>query len=266
MPYFGQKKKSLEVFNKSIEEDKSLSPLEKAHQIANAKTLMKEFDNRHEIVKIAVQNSEQSTDFSENSQVDDEWLARFMDSAKFVSNDEMRLIWGRMLAGEFKQPGNFPKQSIRILSELSPQLARVFSSIAQLCVILGLQQNANSQIIPIKNVIVPDSIIKGQKLPNLEINFATVTELESFGLIRYDGLQEFIKQLDKEQFPTIYMFYGNQKLKISDYPDKQFPIGSILLTQVGTSIADIIEQVNIDGYFDSIKNYMTSKNINFEEI
>ena len=38
--------------------------------------------------------------------VNEEWLDRFMDSAKFVSQEEIQAIWGKILAKEFENQEN----------------------------------------------------------------------------------------------------------------------------------------------------------------
>ena len=39
--------------------------------------------------------------------VDEDWVSRFFDSVSCVSEKEMQLIWGKILAGEIKEPGSF---------------------------------------------------------------------------------------------------------------------------------------------------------------
>ena len=50
-------------------------------------------------------NAKEGTDFSDKSGVSEEWLERFMDSAGFVSAEDIQIIWGKILANELETLG-----------------------------------------------------------------------------------------------------------------------------------------------------------------
>ncbi|WP_438033871.1 DUF2806 domain-containing protein [Sorangium sp. So ce204] len=58
--------------------------------------------------------------------VDDDWVARFFEGAKDVSNEEMRKLWGKLLAGEVAAPGCYSVRTLDVLRNLSPVEARLF--------------------------------------------------------------------------------------------------------------------------------------------
>ena len=93
--------------------------------------------NQSKIAKIALESAKEGTDFSESSSVDDDWLARYMDFAKFISNEDKQIIWGKILAGEFQSPGSTPPQLARILSEITEHHANIFNNICNLSTILS---------------------------------------------------------------------------------------------------------------------------------
>lgn len=121
-PFAGMKQKAVEMYIEDIE--KSDLPAEtKVFMVLNTKKTFKKIKNQKAIAEIAIDNAKQGTDFSENSGVSEEWLDRFMDSAGFVSLEEIQWIWGKILANEFEKPGSTPPNMIRILSEITPKLA-----------------------------------------------------------------------------------------------------------------------------------------------
>ncbi len=262
LPYFGLKKKALDSYIENINQS-NLSPDDKLFATLDAKKKIKEYKNQQAITKLAIDNAKDGTDFSDTSKIDDEWLSRFMDSAKFVSAKETQLLWGRVLAGEFEQPGTFPKQVIRILTELPVQLAQIFSSLSKMRVtMLGFPKNSQQPILLGKQIFLPAKDIN-TSFQNLGINFGIVNELETFGLLHFDN-GGYIKTLEYEQFPNIVLLYGSKQIKVTKYPDKQLPIGEIMLTDVGASIASLVEFEEDEVYLENLKEYLKYKHVEFE--
>ena len=130
-PFWGLKKKGIAVFINEIEKS-NLSPEAKMMTIANAKRTYKQLKNQISIAKIAQDSAKVGTDFSSSSLVNDDWLDRFMDSAKFVSDEKVQYLWGNILAKEFEAPNSTPHSIIRILSEITPQYAKILKQYANL--------------------------------------------------------------------------------------------------------------------------------------
>lgn len=57
---------------------------------------------------------------AEEPVVDEDWLVRFIDLAKDVSNPDMHQVWGHVLAREQMAPGTFSIQAVECLAEMSP--------------------------------------------------------------------------------------------------------------------------------------------------
>ena len=56
----------------------------------------------------------------------DEWAAHFYDCAKDCSDDEIRVLWKKILAGEIKQPGKYFKRTLTNLKQLEKHEAEWF--------------------------------------------------------------------------------------------------------------------------------------------
>ena len=63
--------------------------------------------------------------------VDTDWIIRFMNSVEDVSNDEMQKLWGKILAGEIKQPKTFTLRTLDKLRNISVIEARKFEKLSQ---------------------------------------------------------------------------------------------------------------------------------------
>lgn len=64
---------------------------------------------------------------------DDDWLFRWRDSASAVSNTELQQLWGRVLAGEVKAPGQFSLRTLEFLRNISQEEARAIEKLGKAC-------------------------------------------------------------------------------------------------------------------------------------
>ncbi len=65
-------------------------------------------------------------------QIEDDWLQKWVLGAENVSNDEMQVIWGKVLAGEFESPGSINLRSLHLLKNISNEEARIFHKLTPL--------------------------------------------------------------------------------------------------------------------------------------
>lgn len=61
-----------------------------------------------------------------------DWATRFFNIVQDISEDEMKLIWGKLLAGEVKFPGSYSLRTLELLKNLSSDEARLFSEVSNL--------------------------------------------------------------------------------------------------------------------------------------
>jgi hypothetical protein len=64
--------------------------------------------------------------------LDENWKTRFFNIAEEISNEEMQVLWGRILAGEIKQPKKYSLRTLELLKNLRKEEAEVFTKLAQL--------------------------------------------------------------------------------------------------------------------------------------
>lgn len=252
-PYAGLKRKAVDVYVADIEKS-DLSREIKAYLIANAERDIKRIINQKSIADIAINNASIGTDFSDKSRVNEEWLERFMDSAAYVSDESVQIIWGKILAGEFEQPGSTPPNMTRILSELTPNLAIAFNKICSMRVFLC--QLTEDELI--KNgfykLIVPyhgnmDSFLE------MGISFKTLNELETIGLIKVDTIGGYVT--NSEKLSSALISDGKRVGIVRNIKNDQLPIGNVLLTLAGDALSKILDdEVSPElGYYEMLENY-----------
>jgi len=96
----------------------------------------KEQINLEEVVFEAFENISNTSDKDipeSNEEIDQDWLNYFGDYAKKASSDNMRKLWGRILAGEIRKPKSFSRRTLRFLAELDADIALKFEKHAKKC-------------------------------------------------------------------------------------------------------------------------------------
>lgn len=260
-PYLGIKKDAVESYKRDIM-NSNLSPDHKAIALRDLKKHMKYLKNQESIAVFARLNANANTDFSENSKVDDDWLDRFMDSAKFVSKERVQLLWGRILAKEFEKPGSAPLNVIRVLSEITPELATAFSVLSKMVVRLMQLSEKGKPMDLIPTILVPYDPDDGY-LRSKGLGLETLNELESLGLIS----TEFLSGYSNGQFVSEHalLIIGRQLYYVESYPEGAFPVGKVLLTKTGYYFLDLVESGDIDGYAEHVIKYLKRSKVVFKD-
>lgn len=62
--------------------------------------------------------------------VDKDWINSFFDSVANVSNEQMQIIWGKILSGEIKKPGTFSIRTLDTLKKMTQKEALLFKKYA----------------------------------------------------------------------------------------------------------------------------------------
>ena len=61
--------------------------------------------------------------------VDSDWSVRFFQTCQDVGNEDMQILWAKLLAGEIAQPGSYSLRTLQVLSHLSRAEARAFEAL-----------------------------------------------------------------------------------------------------------------------------------------
>jgi len=68
---------------------------------------------------------------------DEDWVSRFFASAQDVSSEEMQNLWGRILAGEIKQPGTYSLRTLEFVRNLTRVDAELIDKIGKFALFYG---------------------------------------------------------------------------------------------------------------------------------
>lgn len=113
--------------------------------------------------------------------IDEDWLNTFETEARQKSTEEFQFLFGKVLAGEIRQPGTFSIKTIKILSSIDKNTAEVFKLLCSLAV----QTRTGSQI---DDARVPSlgSNAGSNSLSDFGLDFRHLNSLNEHGLIISD--------------------------------------------------------------------------------
>ncbi|MBO7459436.1 MAG: DUF2806 domain-containing protein, partial [Bacteroidales bacterium] len=63
-------------------------------------------------------------------QIDLDWATRFFDIVQDISDNDMKNLWGQILAGEIKQPKSYSLRTLEVLRNMTKDEAELFQKIA----------------------------------------------------------------------------------------------------------------------------------------
>lgn len=209
-----------------------------------------------------MENAKEGTDFSEKSEVSEEWLDRYMDSAGFVSSEDIQLIWGKILANEFERPGSTPPNMIRILSEITPKLAMAFRVICSMNVFVCPLMEDGNIASGFRRVFVPYNA-NDDRLRELGLSFNVLNEPEALGVIRFNSISGYVfKGITQNK---VLLCMGNKLEVLEEHKKDEVPIGNVILTSVGEALQSITDPEDIEDYYDMVKKYLNSEQVKLAE-
>lgn len=168
-----------------------------------------------------------------NEPVDKDWMARFLDIAEEVSDENMQEIWGRVLAGEIKKPKSYSLRTLEVLRNLSKEEATLITKISNFQVALDLLCTDDFALGFMDQITLDDiGIICGEEL----IRTYTVP---SSG--------KFVFALNKQTQINVYAPIGTK-----------FDFKGYRMTRAGMEIMGLIQEHNYADFYANLSKHIKS--------
>jgi hypothetical protein len=165
--------------------------------------------------------------------VDEDWLLRWRDYAGAVSSEELQNLWGRLLAGEVKSPGQFSLRTLEFLKNLSSQEA--------------------TEIARLSPFVIADFIVRDDTLLDPEgITFGYLLRLQQLGVV--SGVEAIsllitLKSVMPDRFVRALVSHGNALVVMAEDPSKEIKLPVYQVTLVGHQLLRL-------GTFESNERYL----------
>ena len=239
-------------------------------QRAGTRLVLQETIKQHNIESV-VDNAYEMLEKEERCSaepVEQGWINRFFDSVADISDEDLQQLWGKVLAGEIKQPNSYSLRTLETLKNLSKYEAELFNKISPYIV------NMDGSLFVTSNT---------ELLKKHGITYGEIMQLDECGLMNSAGLVSLNPKVSDSQCVAIY---NSSKIALICGLDSNIitvSIGEFGLTRAGKElfqlldatpndefIHDFIEKIVQDN-FKKIKasvyqiNYIEGNRINYDE-
>ena len=171
--------------------------------------------------------------------MENDWVANFFDKCRIVSDDEMQSLWSRVLAGEANVPGSYSKRTVNFLSDMGKAEADLFTN---LC-------GFGWQVIDFVPLIFD---IEDEIYNEYRINFSTLSDLESIGLIKLNVITDFGRRGLPKHLSVSY-YRRELILEMPLDTNNQLNLGNVILTKTGQELARICKSKPVEGFWEYVK-------------
>ena len=210
---------------------------EELQRRALARFIAEEAKKQDNIESIAKKAIPLLSDSSTPEKMEDDWITNFFDKCRIISDDQVQVLWSKVLAGEANFPGSFSKRTVNSLASLDKTDAQLFTSLCGFTFEIG---NFVPVVFDYKASIYVE---KG-------INFGTLSHLDDIGLISFESIG-FTKYNLPEA--VVITYYGAPLyIKFKKPADNELKIGCSILTKTGHQLARICGAEPIDGFVDYV--------------
>lgn len=228
-------------------QNSNYSPVEKAALISNAKKIIKEYSNQNDVLKLALESMDSNAD---PYNVDDDWLATYMDKVKMISDLDFQLMWSKILVGEIESPGSFSIRTLENLKRMSKRDAETLLKLAAVSFYVG-----NSAYI-------------SNKLP-AGIKLEDIMRVAECGLMSETSVNLSVK-VGTNQKANIYTknIFGN--IEVKEHQELTIDLSVYCFTISGVELLSAINYESDDNMIKELKKDLESKyekiNISLHEI
>lgn len=193
-----------------------------------------EIRNQNNIEQITKKALPYINEDAQPQKIKDEWISIFFSKCKFTSDEEMQLLWSKILAGEANIPGSFSKRTINLLGSFDKNDALIFHNLCAFC----------WKIEDIQPFIYDPN---AEIYTKYDVNFNTLMHLDKIGLVNYSDEGYEITNIPK----TISLDYYGRKVQLElNYDLNILKVGKVLLSKTGQEIALLCNPNPIPEFFE----------------
>jgi Protein of unknown function (DUF2806) len=229
--------------------------------------IIQEQINLDKICEVAAQEISSATEPDESSekeddekapQISDDWIDSFRKEACGKSSEEMQILFGKILAGEIKQPNSFSIRTVRIMGQLDSRTASLFRLLCSLCVTIE-----NQDIILDSRVPSLGGDAAQNALQNYGLSFANLIDLEEYGLIisEFNSYMDYRNSIVRNNMVVLTLkysdtYWGLVPVNVDDWPlEKSFQVHGVMLSNSGKELLKIVEIETNEQYTSALNSY-----------
>lgn len=181
--------------------------------------------------------------------IDADWITRFFDSVADVSTDKMQQIWGKILAGEVNNPGNFSLRTMEAVRNMSQKDAELFIKVAPFLMFSDSGMFISSD---------------DELLLKYGLSYEDFMVLDECGLINSSSALSLTLQFAKEKPELIYNIEKMGLFHSESDEGVEISVRAYALTRAGKELYSIVNECsNNDFFIDFLKEIVSCNRGNF---
>ena len=189
--------------------------------------------------------------------IENDWISNFFDKCRLISDDEMQILWAKLLAGEANKTGSYSKRTVNFVASMDKKDALSFT---KLCSFILYNKDVPYCFIYDLNVRIYNEN---------NINYETLKHLDSIGMIYFEGnvraRQKYRTEFVRHDTQSIYFTYFGTPIYIvvnQSEPNYTIDIGYVYFSRIGEELAPIAGSKANPVFIDYLIDVWISKGYN----
>lgn len=212
----------------------------------------------------------QDTNGSEEKTIDDVWLNIFETEARPQSTEEGQLLFGRILAGEIRNPVSYSIRTLKTLGELDQGTAALFKKLCSMCI--AFEKRVDGSVLDAR-VPTLDRSPEQNALSKYGLDVEELNVLNEYGLIISSHVPLFPYNLciGIEGTPEPLPF-RHQRRNWVLWPFSpwdvlgEFRLSGIIFSKIGCELFHIVDQDPTPEYTEALKNFFAEQALHMVEV
>lgn len=180
--------------------------------------------------------------------VDEDWTSRFFNYVEDISSEEMQWLWGKIIAGEVKNPKSYSLRTLDVLRNLSTEEAEVFIKFGT----LAIQSGGTAFLLN----------FEGEKIleEEYQLYFKERLLLEELGILAANSLVFKIDKTDSTPSKTAFkinrliVVYNKAKAK----PKQELQV--LVFTKIGQELLQLVSNSPKKDYLQLLATKLNRQN------
>jgi len=239
-----------------------------------ASKIIKEQINLDEITLIAAKNlandkvdDNPAADNNAQNDINEDWLNEFENQARLKSSEDMKIVFGKILSGEISRPGSFSIRTVKLISQLDNQAAKLFQTLCSVSVSLNFGPLQDARVVSFSGTPASNS------LSLYGLSFGSLNVLQEYGLIISDynsWMHYSVCVAHKGNSVAASFTYAGKQFGLiptdKEKYDKRLQLHGVTLTKAGKELLSIIPIEEQKEYTLALIEFFKGKHLQLTQI
>jgi len=205
----------------------------------------------------------------EESTIGDEFLNEFEQQAETKTTEEMKAMFSALLSHEIIQPGSVSTKTIKILGDMTPEIALLFQKFCSLTTYLGMPNGKPSH--DDIRIVATDKSASQNGLQQYGLGYSTLCKLADYGLIstEFNSNMTYTPAVVTDNTVMFALLHQSKNWvlkKIDEEKPVDVKLSGVALASVGRELFPIVELDPNEEYLTDLKEYLKKRNVTIQGV